>query len=186
MASKLENGLPNVHRYITTTNPAGKAILSTTIPSTSVWQTIGPVAKFFLGYTTRLFPVQISPSPSPSHATPDIASYAKDLSSPPGLAISTGTVLRYVDMAPGATSPMHMTKSLDYGIVLEGEVELVLDSGESVVMRRGDSCVQRATMHAWKNASETEWVRMVYVLVGAEGEGLAEDLADMEGVRKSD
>ncbi|CZR61841.1 related to Cupin domain protein [Phialocephala subalpina] len=184
--SVLENGLPNVSRYITTTNSSGQAVLSSVVASPSVWQSIGNIAKFFLAYTTRTFPVKLSRAES-SQPAPDITSYAHDLSSPPGLGISTGTVMRYVDMAPGSISPMHITKTLDYGTVIEGEIELVLDSGEKKVLRRGDSCVQRGTMHAWRNVSEREWGRMVFVLVGAEGEGVKEELGDMpEGVRGSD
>lgn len=59
---------------------------------------------------------------------------------------------------------MHRTKSLDYGIVLEGQVDLVLDSGETRKMERGDVAVQRATMHQWRNSSEENWARMVFVL----------------------
>ena len=137
----LENGLPNINRYITTTDPSRKAILSNEIPSTSIWQKTGSIANFFLGCMTRTFPVVLS-------STNDISSYNKDLSSPPGLTVSNGTVLRYVDMTPDTISPMHKTASLDYGIVLEGEIELVLDSGETQLMRRGDICVQRGTNHA--------------------------------------
>lgn len=85
---------------------------------------------------------------------------------------------------------MHRTVSLDYGVVLEGEVELVLDSGETRLMRRGDVSVQRGTNHAWRNKSETEWARMLYVLVEAEpivveGKVLGEDYGGMPGVRAS-
>ena len=48
---------------------------------------------------------------------------------------------------------MHRGESIDYNLVLEGEFELVLDSGESRTMRRGDFSVQRATAHKWKNLS---------------------------------
>ena len=95
-------------------------------------------------------------------------------------------------MAPNVISPMHRTVSLDYGFVLEGEIELVLDSGETRLMKRGDMCVQRATNHAWRNVTPNNgWGRMVYVLVGAEkikiaGKKLEEDLGDMEVVRASD
>ena len=58
---------------------------------------------------------------------------------------------------------MHRTVSLDYGIVLQGEMELVLDSGETRLMKVGDVAVQRGTMHAWRNTSSTEWGRMIYV-----------------------
>jgi quercetin dioxygenase-like cupin family protein len=142
----LENGLPSINRYITTTNSTGQAIISNAIPSPSIWQKIGSIATFFLGYTTRSFP-------GPLSSTTDITSYTNDLSSPPGLTVSNGTVLRYVDMAPNTISPMHKTASLDYGIVLEGEIELVLDSGETRLMRKGDVCVQRGTNHAWRNVT---------------------------------
>ena len=45
---------------------------------------------------------------------------------------------------------MHRTKSVDYGIVLEGERVLVLDSGE-IVMRPGDVVVQLGNWHGWTN-----------------------------------
>jgi quercetin dioxygenase-like cupin family protein len=77
---------------------------------------------------------------------------------------------------------MHRTQSLDYGIVLEGEIEMTLDSGEKRLLKRGDMAVQRATMHAWHNPSETEWTRMVFVLQECKplvvgGEELGEDLS---------
>lgn len=86
---------------------------------------------------------------------------------------------------------MHRTVSLDYGVVLIGEVELVLDSGEVELLKVGDIAIQRATMHAWRNTSETEWARMLYVLTPCEpltvaGKELKEDYGDMPGVRASD
>ena len=104
----------------------------------------------------------------------------------------TGTVLRFVDMAPNALSPMHRTVSLDYGVIIEGTVELVLDSGETRVLNRGDVCVQRATAHAWRNVTPgDEWARMMFVLVTSEepevnGKKLGEELADMpESVKRN-
>lgn len=176
----LPNGLPNIHRYITTTDSSGKAILNKTEPSKSIWQKIGQNAYFFLAYTTRTFPVSLLQSK-------DISSYSNDLASPPGLTISNGTVLRFVDIAPNQCSEMHKTVSVDYGVVLEGEIELVLDSGETQVMRRGDVCVQRATNHAWRNVTPNNgWGRMMYVLVtAAKEEGLEENLNGMD-VKSSD
>jgi quercetin dioxygenase-like cupin family protein len=108
-----------------------------------------------------------------------------------GLVAAGGTVLRYVDFAPGYTCMMHRTQSVDYGIVVEGAVESVLDSGEVQVVRRGDVVVQRATMHAWRNPSETEWCRMIFVLqdcrpVYVKGERVGEDLGEgTEGLPSS-
>jgi len=94
------------------------------------------------------------------------------------------------DMEAGHVSPMHRTVSLDYGIVLEGEVELILDSGETRAMKRGDVAIQRGTCHAWRNMSDTEPARMIYVLMPSKplevaGQSLGEDLETMVGVRNS-
>ncbi len=99
--------------------------------------------------------------------------------------IPGGTVLRLVDMPPGATSPMHRTVSLDYGVVLDGSVELILDDGVSKVMERGDMSIQRGTIHAWKNMSKTNWARMLYILQEIEpfkvgGKPLGEDQGGLE------
>lgn len=75
--------------------------------------------------------------------------------------------MRCVDRPPGLIFPMHRTTSLDYGVVLEGEIELILDSGEKKLMKRGDVSIQRGTMHLLRNTSKTEWGRMLYVLIEA-------------------
>lgn len=76
-----------------------------------------------------------------------------------------GTVLRMIDFTPNVESPMHRALSVDYGVVLEGELELSLDSGEKRIMRRGDCCVQRGTAHKWANRSKTESARALFVLL---------------------
>ncbi|PSR90645.1 hypothetical protein BD289DRAFT_460073 [Coniella lustricola] len=81
-----------------------------------------------------------------------------------GLALGGGTVLRYVDFAPNYESMMHRTQSVDYGIVTHGTIIAKFDSGEEHLMHAGDVCVQRATMHSWKNPSKTEWARMIFSL----------------------
>jgi mannose-6-phosphate isomerase-like protein (cupin superfamily) len=58
---------------------------------------------------------------------------------------------------------MHKTKTVDYGIVLSGEIHLVLDDSE-VLMRTGDICVQRGTNHAWSNRSNANCI-MAFILI---------------------
>jgi Cupin domain len=58
---------------------------------------------------------------------------------------------------------MHRTESIDYGIVLSGEINLVLDDCE-VRLKTGDVVVQRGTIHAWSNRSD-DVCRMAFVLV---------------------
>ena len=58
---------------------------------------------------------------------------------------------------------MHRTETIDYGIVLEGEVVLILDDGETVV-RAGDVVIQRGTSHAWANRSASN-ARIAFILI---------------------
>jgi mannose-6-phosphate isomerase-like protein (cupin superfamily) len=70
----------------------------------------------------------------------------------------------------GARHPlMHRTETLDYAVVLEGEITLLLDDSE-VQLRAGDVVIQRGTNHAWSNRSGKP-VRMLYVLIDAEIDG---------------
>lgn len=82
------------------------------------------------------------------------------------LSLPNGTVLRMVDRSPGSSSAMHRTQSLDYGVVIEGEMEMIMDSGEKVTLQRGDVCIQRGTLHQWRNPTSS-WVRMLFVLMDA-------------------
>lgn len=58
---------------------------------------------------------------------------------------------------------MHRTRSVDYAVVLSGEIEMMLD-GTSVKLRAGDVVVQQATNHAWVNRGK-EVCRMLFVLM---------------------
>jgi naringenin degradation protein FdeH len=83
-----------------------------------------------------------------------------------------GTKIRINVFPPGVVSPMHRTATVDYGIVLDGEVVLVLDAQETV-LHPGDVVIQRGTMHRWENRGESV-ARMVFVLVdGAFSDELA-------------
>ncbi len=74
---------------------------------------------------------------------------------------------------PGRHPLMHRTESIDYGIVLSGEIVLLLDDSE-VTLRAGDIVVQRGTIHAWTNRTD-QICRMAFILVGAQFEpGLAQ------------
>lgn len=90
----------------------------------------------------------------------------RDLTVPPP---KLGTKIRVNEFAPGhldergLQSPVHRTATIDYGIVLEGEITLVLDDSE-VTLRAGDVVVQRGTDHAWANRGDVT-ARVVFVLV---------------------
>lgn len=61
---------------------------------------------------------------------------------------------------------MHTSDSIDYDVVMEGEIHLELDDGESKKLSRGDVVVQNGTRHAWRNKSDKP-ATMLFVLVGA-------------------
>lgn len=62
---------------------------------------------------------------------------------------------------------MHATPTIDYGIVLDGEIWLELDNGRSALLRRHDAVVQTGTRHAWRNKSERP-ATLAFVLIGTE------------------
>ncbi len=107
-----------------------------------------------------------------------------------GVAPKSGTIFRVVDFAPesagghpsdpnfmmkivGADAPakglpprhpmMHRTRSLDYAVVISGEIDMLLDEGE-VHLKAGDVIVQQATNHAWVNRGH-EPCRVAFVLI---------------------
>jgi mannose-6-phosphate isomerase-like protein (cupin superfamily) len=69
---------------------------------------------------------------------------------------AAGHLLRILDVYPlrdgGTRTVMHRTRTLDYVVVIEGELVLILDDSE-VVLAPGDVVVQRGTDHAWENRS---------------------------------
>lgn len=68
---------------------------------------------------------------------------------------------RMVDMPAGSRREMHRTDTVDYGIVLAGEVHLILEQ-EETLLHTGDVVVQRGTFHAWHNRSDRV-ARMAFI-----------------------
>ena len=81
-----------------------------------------------------------------------------------------GHLLRIIDIYPpkdgGKRTIMHRIQTLDYMVVIEGEVVLVLDDSE-VVLKKSDVVVQRGTDHAWENRSD-KVARLAFFHIGAE------------------
>ena len=61
---------------------------------------------------------------------------------------------------------MHTTDTVDYGIVLDGEIWLELDDGRQVSLRQHDVIVQNGTRHAWRNKSDRA-ATLAFILIGA-------------------
>lgn len=81
---------------------------------------------------------------------------------------SREAILREMGIAPGGTARhpgMHRTRSVDYAIVVEGEIDMLLEDAE-IHLRAGDVLVQQGTDHAWVNRGDAP-CRIAFVLVDA-------------------
>ncbi|KAI0505867.1 hypothetical protein F5B22DRAFT_639602 [Xylaria bambusicola] len=111
--------------------------------------------------------------------------YAKE--NEPGLHVHNGSVARMIDFGPNVLSPMHRAVSLDYGVVLEGEFKLILDSGEERIMRQGDVSVNRSSAHQWHNITGNGTMpgRMLFILLDCKpvvinGVALGQELNELQ------
>lgn len=82
-----------------------------------------------------------------------------------GTTISDGTVFRIVSFGPGVAPRNHRTNSIDYAVVMSGEIDMELDVGK-VHLKAGDVLVQRGTIHNWVNTGSEPCV-IAFTLVSA-------------------
>jgi hypothetical protein len=171
--------LPPVRRIVTGNGPDGRSRIVSDAPApVSVTVAARP------GYNVaNLWAMRLAQSVSAA----DRSAEHKGILPPPG-----GSVLRVIDFPPEPKDPearrrmmaatfgtifadadhrgnegghpgMHVTTTIDYAIVLAGEIYAVLDE-EETLMRAGDVLVQRGTNHAWANRSEAP-ARIAFVLI---------------------
>ena len=81
--------------------------------------------------------------------------------------IQNGSVFRILDFKPGLERRMHRTDSIDYIVVMSGEIDMELDNGVEVHLKQGDVMVQRGTIHNWINRG-TETCVMAVILIHAD------------------
>ena len=82
-----------------------------------------------------------------------------------GTTIDGGSVFRIVSYGPGVTPRNHRTDSIDYAVVISGEIDMDLD-GEVVHLKAGDVLVQRGTVHNWVNKGSAPCV-IAFALISA-------------------
>lgn len=172
--------LPAIHRVVTGHAPDGAAVVSSSGPLPTVVELKAVPGTVF----HEVWSTPATPAPVDNGADPTLG----PLVLPPP---KQGTRIRFVDIPPetadlqaldvragfseigdagastahaGAPHPLiHRTETVDYGVVIEGEVTLVLDRGE-VNLKPGSVVVQRGTNHAWANRTARP-CRMLFVLV---------------------
>lgn len=78
-----------------------------------------------------------------------------------------GTLMRVIEIQPGVAAEPHFTETVDYVIIMSGEMEMVLDE-ETVHLKAGDVLVQRGTSHNWVN-NGPDPCRFAAILIDAQG-----------------
>lgn len=102
-----------------------------------------------------------------THSVPaDVERHDATREASPIMPPPAGTLLKVLELSPGTKPLMHRTETLDYVIVIEGEVDMLLDDGAEVHMKAGDLMIQRATLHGWANRSDRP-CRIAFVLLDA-------------------
>jgi quercetin dioxygenase-like cupin family protein len=92
---------------------------------------------------------------------------ARKLGTPPP---PNGTRFAVIDFPPGCPPSMHRTETIDYVIVVSGEIDMDMDDS-TVKLKAGDVVIQRGTNHAWANRGK-ETARIAVVLVDAKPLGI--------------
>ena len=77
-----------------------------------------------------------------------------------------GSVFRVVEFSPGVSPRVHRTDSIDYAVVISGEIDMELEKGDEVHLRAGDVLVQRGTVHNWINRGKAPCV-IAFALIDA-------------------
>ena len=88
---------------------------------------------------------------------------------------ANGTRFAVIDFPPGNSGRMHRTETVDYVIVIAGEIDMDMDNS-TVRLKAGDVMVQRGTNHAWVNRG-TERARLAFVLIDAAPLGIGHPVA---------
>lgn len=146
------SGLPPIQRVVTGHDANGRAVFKSEDVTATEAIPSGDAA-FLLVWTTPTVPA-------------DNNDETDGRNREAGLTLHGGSVIRVVDMLPGKQSPMHRSNSIDYGVVLEGEVELELDDGAKKTIRRGGIIIQRGTVHLWRNTTDKP-CRIAFILIEA-------------------
>ena len=82
-----------------------------------------------------------------------------------GTTIPGGSVFRIVSFGPGVSPRNHRTDSIDYAVIMSGEIDMELDIG-TVHLKAGDVLVQRGTIHNWVNKGKEPCI-IAFTLVAA-------------------
>jgi quercetin dioxygenase-like cupin family protein len=155
----------NLRRVVTGHDPEGRAVVKIDEVSKDV-SSGRPGHSAALIWSTEAFPVD-------NDAAGDGAKRSLATTLP------NGSVFRVIEFAPGVAPRKHRTDSIDYAVVMAGEIDMELDDA-TVHLRAGDLLVQRGTIHNWVNRG-SEPCRIAFVLIDAMPATTAGGVLNAEG-----
>ena len=148
--------LEPMRRIITSENSAGQSYVLADGPSENVHELNG-------SRVVRLWETNQLPVPIP--VSEDIGARAEN-----GYRAGfVGSSVYYADLPVGSDLddvPLHKLDSMDYIVLLEGEVDLVLDGGQRIPMKRGELLIQAGNNHSWINTGDTPARLLCIILTG--------------------
>ncbi len=141
-----------VRRVVTGHDERGRAIVAIDEMTTNV-QSSRPGASASVIWTTDTIPA-------------DNSGHDDGAARTVGTTLAGGTVFRVIEYRPGVAPRVHRTDSIDYAVVISGEIDMQLDDDSEVHLRAGDVVVQRGTIHNWVNRGQRPCV-IAFVLIDA-------------------
>jgi quercetin dioxygenase-like cupin family protein len=154
-----------IRRVVTGHDEQGRAKVLIDETTTNV-SSPRPGAEFSVIWSSEGFPLSNDGSDDPSH---------KKI----GTTLPNGTVFRIVSFGPGVSPRNHRTDSIDYAVVMSGEIDMELDIG-SVHLKAGDVLVQRGTIHNWVNKGTVPCV-IAFTLISAKPVSIGGKRLDAQG-----
>lgn len=167
----MQTGYPPIRRVVTGHDAAGVAKVLIDAPAANAkYPQPGQVS-------TLMWCTDGAPAAIPIGEQPEDMG-AKILGTAPP---KNGTRFAVIDFPPGNHAHMHRTETIDYVIVIEGEIEMDMDAS-TVKLKAGDIMIQRGTNHAWANRSDKR-ARVAFVLVDAEPLGIGKPVTGTNNAR---
>ncbi len=144
----------NVRRVVTGHDERGKAVAFIDDTASNIADP-RPGVQTALVWTTDSTPAELT-------GTEDLG--ARTVPRPPAY---RGTTFRVIEFSPGNQRDMHVTPTIDYAVVISGEIDMELDDGVETHLNAGDVLVQRATVHNWVNNGDEPCV-IAFILIDAQ------------------
>jgi uncharacterized cupin superfamily protein len=149
-----------VRRIVTGHDANGKAIVATDERLTAVSRRIGANVTGCEMWSTDRMPVDNSEEAGAAQRAGFVKRYNY-------VGTGQGTTFRITEWAPGHARFTHRTETVDYAILLSGEIDLELENNEVVHLKPGDVVVQRGTTHTWVNRGSVPAVT-AFILIDAD------------------